>query len=750
MKKKNFFVAPLLFVSGMAFAQTDSVSTSIKSDTSASNSFIEMNLEDLMDVKIVSASKKAESLFDAPLSASGITRDEIKKAGVTSIPEALRLVPGLIVREMTNGNYDVQIRGFSNLPPGTPLNQASNTTILVMIDNRPVYNYFSGGTFWETLPVDLNDVERIEVIRGPSAALYGPNAANGVINIITRRATKEGLYTVANAQGGTVGTYIGNASVGYKKGKLDFIVSGNYQTRNRAENNYYSWLNDKKISADSLQSYFPGGSLKDVNGNPNVSERYPSQSLAQGKYGYNGFVNYTVNDKVALGLNLGGQQSQSQIAYIENLATPLGYRTSATNYADLHAKVYGLTTQVAYQGGVQDVSKGFIGYKYGFTTLDALAEYDINFLKYFSVKPGVNYRSATYDDSKYVDVSQSQGFINGSRTLDNIAGSIRAEFDNKKAIKLIAAGRYDTYNHPSAGYLSYQFAGNFKINDKNLFRATYSRSFRGPTMYDIYNSQALFVGDQQANAGPLGTINYKLYANITGNKNLTLQKVDMFELGYRLKATDYLHFDLEAFYQVSSGYSQLVGTDTDIEADPRFLPFGVVVPTKATTIQRVQNIRMKAEQTGFTLGSNFTFKKIQFKPFVTIQQTFVTDIPKGRDSADVNIDTRYDGSNSNTPTYFGGATLNYQPISKLNLNMSCYYYGKYTYTNIYTNFSSRQGAGIVDISDKYLVNAKVSYKVIERLDVFINARNAFGAKAQEFANTDITQGIYMVGASFEY
>ena len=107
MKKKNFFVAPLLFVSGMAFAQTDSVSTSIKSDTSASNSFIEMNLEDLMDVKIVSASKKAESLFDAPLSASGITRDEIKKAGVTSIPEALRLVPGLIVREMTNGNYDV-------------------------------------------------------------------------------------------------------------------------------------------------------------------------------------------------------------------------------------------------------------------------------------------------------------------------------------------------------------------------------------------------------------------------------------------------------------------------------------------------------------------------------------------------------------------------------------------------------------------------------------------------------------------
>src|SRR5450432_2364771 len=152
----------------------------------------DLSLKDLLNVKIVSVSKNSESLFDAPLSASVVTREEIRKSGSTSIMEALRLVPGMIVREQSNGNYDIHLRGMDNVPPNAPFDVTSNTTTLVMIDNRPVYNYLRGGTFWETLPVDINDVEKIEVVRGPAAALYGPNAVNGVINIITRQAEKDG------------------------------------------------------------------------------------------------------------------------------------------------------------------------------------------------------------------------------------------------------------------------------------------------------------------------------------------------------------------------------------------------------------------------------------------------------------------------------------------------------------------------------------------------------------------------------
>src|SRR5687768_7144471 len=140
-----------------------------QADTTFRNTYEGMSLKELLNVKIVSVSKSAESLFDAPLSASVLTKEDILKSGATSIMEALRLVPGLIVREQTNGNYDIHLRGMDNVP-NAPFDLTSNTTTLVMVDNRPIYSYLMGGTFWETLPVSLHDVEKIEVVRGPAAA----------------------------------------------------------------------------------------------------------------------------------------------------------------------------------------------------------------------------------------------------------------------------------------------------------------------------------------------------------------------------------------------------------------------------------------------------------------------------------------------------------------------------------------------------------------------------------------------------
>lgn len=745
MKTRNVLFVPLLFAGQALFAQTDSTkigtsSAEPVSDSTAANVF-EMSLEDLMDVKVVSASKKAESTFEAPLSIGSVSKDEIKRAGATSIPEALRLIPGLIVRETSNGNYDVHIRGFTNLPPASVLSNATNSTILVMIDSRPVYNYFSGGTFWETLPVDLNDVERIEVVRGPSSALYGPNAANGVINIITRHAQKEGVYSVANIQRGTYSTFISNASVGYKKDKFDLIVSGNYQNRNRFESDYYSWLKGNKVPLDSVQVAYPLGPMTDVNRKPNTDERYPDPSLSLAKYGYNAFANYAVNPNASIGLAVGGQQSTAQVAYIENLATPLSFRTSSTNYADLRGKLYGLTAQVAVQGGKQNASKGYNGYEYDFHTIDALAEYDINFLKYFSVKPGINYRTATYDDSKYTDISQQNGFINGSRTLDNAALSIRGEFDSKSFVKLIAAARYDKYNYPSDGYLSYQLGANFKVNDRNLIRGVLSRSYRGPTMYDTYNSQSIYVLDVPIEVVPGLYRNFPAYAQTRGNKELNLQKIFMAELGYRLKATDFLHFDLELFYQTSENYS--ISTNTK----QIFVQGRIIIP------QAVQNISLKAEQTGGTLGLNFLYGKFQFKPSITVQQTFLTKVPVDRDSATVNTNTYDDKSSSSAPSWYGSAYLNYQLHPKLNINLNAYYYGAYTYVNIYNTLGSTPEAkanGISNISEKVLLSAKVGYKIIDNLELFVSGRNLLNATSQEFANTDVTKFMFLGGANFEF
>ena len=130
----KYFILPIsiLLISGTLWAQSDSVD------------LYSLSLEELMDIEIMSASKKTEQLFDAPLSASVITKEEISKAGATSIMEALRLAPGLIVREQTNGGYDVHIRGLDNMPPNSMLPSSVAYTLLVMINNRPIYNYLQG------------------------------------------------------------------------------------------------------------------------------------------------------------------------------------------------------------------------------------------------------------------------------------------------------------------------------------------------------------------------------------------------------------------------------------------------------------------------------------------------------------------------------------------------------------------------------------------------------------------------------
>ncbi|HSZ71620.1 MAG TPA: TonB-dependent receptor [Cytophagaceae bacterium] len=729
MNKKILLLTMLLLASYIGYGQVADSTTTMT----------DLSLEELMNVQVVSASKKSESVFEAPLSIGSVSREEIQRSGVTSIVEALRLIPGLLVTEMSNGNYQVDIRGLNNLPPATAINNASNSISLVMIDNRPVYNYFNGGTFWETIPVDLNDVERIEVVRGASSALYGPNAAAGVINIITRKIDKDGLYVVANAQGGNPSTYIGNASVGYKVGKFDAIASGNFQTRNRTETDYYNWATQTRVSSDSITSYFPGGPLVDVHNNPNASTRYPSPKSAMNKLGYNAFLNYTISEKSNIGLSFGGQQSRVQKAFTDNLATPLSTQESSTNYVDARVKLNNWNTMLAYQFGTQDVARGSNGYKYNFNTIDFVTEYDINF-KNLSLKPGVSFRNAVYDDSKYADIANGEGFINGSKTLTDAAASLRAEYKVKEKLKIIGAVRTDFYNHPSKAYTSYQFAPSYKISDRHFVRGNYSRSYRGPNMYDTYNSSSILVGSTQVAPG----VFFPDYAKIVGDQNIKLLSIDLFELGYRSKITDNFHIELDAFHQTVQNYTFLVGQPNQVDmANGR-----VIIP------QTVENISMKTIQDGITISANYVQNKFQIKPFVTIQTTQLKYVPKYRSSyasdSVNNVSVTYNATHKGTPSVFGGAYVNYKISKKFNANVSIYYFGSYQYNNIYSNFAANPNNGIVNVSSKFLLNARFAYKPIEQLDLFVNLRNALNQTSFEFAQTDKTVLMFLVGASFKY
>ena len=146
-----------------------------------------MSLEELMNVKVSSVERKASPLSRSPAAVYVVTQNDIRRSGLSSIPEVLRLVPGLEVARISSHRWAISSRGF---------NGQYNNKLLVLLDGRSVYTPSFSGVYWDDIDTFLPDVERIEVIRGPGASVWGANAVNGVINIITKSSSEtQGLLS---------------------------------------------------------------------------------------------------------------------------------------------------------------------------------------------------------------------------------------------------------------------------------------------------------------------------------------------------------------------------------------------------------------------------------------------------------------------------------------------------------------------------------------------------------------------------
>jgi len=150
-----------------------------------------VGVDELFNVQVTSVGRKAQELSKAPAAVFVLTAEDIRRSGATCIPEALQWVPGLTVLHLDGRSWVVSARGAANIYANK---------ILVMIDGRSLYTPLFAGVVWDAVDVDLEDVEQIEVVRGPGAVMWGPNAVNGVINIITKRAqaTRGGTASAAS------------------------------------------------------------------------------------------------------------------------------------------------------------------------------------------------------------------------------------------------------------------------------------------------------------------------------------------------------------------------------------------------------------------------------------------------------------------------------------------------------------------------------------------------------------------------
>jgi len=200
----------------------ESHSESTQTEQKPEGRLTHVSLEDLGQIEVTTASKQPVKASRTPAAIYVITQEDIRRSGATSIPEALRLAPGVEVARVDSNTWSLGIRGFGS---------ALSRSVLVLIDGRSVYTPLFAGVYWQVQDTVLEDIERIEVIRGPGGTIWGANAVNGIINIITKNA-KDTRGTMASTGGGNLDQGFVNARYGAGNGKnFSYRIYGKAFTR---------------------------------------------------------------------------------------------------------------------------------------------------------------------------------------------------------------------------------------------------------------------------------------------------------------------------------------------------------------------------------------------------------------------------------------------------------------------------------------------------------------------------------------
>ncbi|MCW3807618.1 TonB-dependent receptor plug domain-containing protein [Plebeiibacterium marinum] len=767
-------------------------------------SSIEELYELLLNKDVTSASKSEESLFDSPLSTTVLSSNEIITSGATSIEEALRMVPGVIVREKTNGVYDVQIRGGQNMPMNNMLIYAENTTTLVMVDGRPVFNYGMGGILWETLPISLGELDRIEVVRGPSSALYGPNAVNGVINLISKNINEDTPVISTNIQGGSLSTFIGDVNVKKQiNDKLAMGISGSFETRNRESEEIYAIYADEFLSISEFVDQNDNNPFGKWS-NDSYYEMIDEADIAKEKKGVNAYIAYKEKDNLTFNVSTGYLESQAMTSTLGDNPSLHNIRSSEGYHINFVSNLFGFNLQASLNNVEQDFCRGRSGWQQSTEQYNVNLDYLLKWNK-LSFRPGISYQSVYYDDRDNIE-KLGDGFFNARVALRNFAASGRFDFTPIEKLRLVAALRAEKYNVPDKWMPSYQFIGSYKINENNLFRAVYSRANQSTFMINAYSN---YTWNRDGLKGPS-------YVHFGDNNDPNMMVMNMIELGFRTRPSKRILLDIEAFYNRAKDFSALMPDElsyevTDIDFSEPTSPSPIGEQTLHTSHR---SLDVESKQFGISISADMVIsKKLQLKAHVNWQQTKLDNFTDaGRDniatlqggeltsivtanlandaptilsgkpktySSDLQpgenplleqylasngilkqIEVLNDVDNEAMPSFWGSLSLTYKPIEKLSITAQGYYYDNYYMYSQYEN-DPRRAALIAynikpeleysgNMDSKFLLNAKINYKINDNIDVFVNGRNILDNDSQEYVFMDKIGGLYLAGINLRF
>jgi len=466
----------------------------------------ELDFEDLMNVEVTSVNRHAESLFNSAAAVYVISDQDIRRSGATNIPEALRMVPGLNVAQIDAGKWMVGSRSFGS-------RFANN--LQVMVDGRSIYTPAFSGVYWEQLDVVMKDIDRIEVVRGPGATLWGANAVNGVINIITKSASEtQGGYTMLRA-----GNEQNGAAFRYG-GKI------NEQTYARAYVKYRS-LDDQALA--------------------NGQDSYDSQRNQEA--GFRIDTNLDAGDKLTLQGDVYGVDTK-QVESIPSLAPP--YLTNTNNTRDSH----GWNLLGRWEKPLSVSSDMTLQMYLDYYSVDELAlsphdntTFDVDFqhhntlnethdliwgLGYTGSKTDITSTSASAATDQTVDRYRFSAFVQDEISLikDKLTLTLGSKFEKNN----VTGFEYQ----PNARML-------WKPTDNQSVWGAVSRSVRTPSIGEesIRLNLATLPPGSNPLLPPIAPINITTVADLS---NFDSEKVYTYELGYRIQATPDLSFDAALYH----------------------------------------------------------------------------------------------------------------------------------------------------------------------------------------------------------
>ncbi len=492
-----------------------------------------LSLEELMeiDVTVTSVSKKTQKLSEAAAAVFVITQEDIRRSGATTIPEVLRMVPGLQVARIDANKWAISSRGF---------NGRFSNKLLVLIDGRSVYTPLFSGVFWDMQDLVLEDVERIEVIRGPGATLWGANAVNGVINIITKKArdTQGGLLVTG---AGTEERGFGTLRYGSKAGEDAYWrIYIKYFNR---DNSVTSAGEEAADSWDVVRAGFRvdwDGTARDsltlqgdiFDGESGVTYTAPTLTPP---------YSVTASDDTNIG---GGNlifRWRHTFTPSSEFALQLYYDRTEIKYAVIgeNRDTFDIDFQHRFPlGGIHDILWG-LGYRF---TKD-----DITNSFYISLDP------QSRSDNLYSAFVQDEVRLVENR-LYFTAGS-KFEYNNYTGFEV----------QPSARLL-------WTPDEKQSVWTAVSRAVRTPSRAD----DDIRI-NQKVLPGPPLTI-----AAVLGDRSFESEDLLAFELGYRIRPVERLSFDIAAFYNIYDNLRTLERGQTFTETTPA--PSHVVVPSVANNM----------------------------------------------------------------------------------------------------------------------------------------------------------------------